>query len=140
MRVRSLISLSGSGIWCCYELWCRSQTWLRSGVAVAVAGSCCSDWPRSLGTSICCECGPKKAINQSFNQSINYMGLRVPKRGGHSMPLGQGHTGKHLGQSGGRREGRTWTRAFILVFVGRNKRLCGRLTNLTNLTNLNNFS
>ena len=25
MQVQSLDSLSGSGIWCCYELWCRSQ-------------------------------------------------------------------------------------------------------------------
>ena len=30
MRVRSLASLSGSGIWCCHELWCRSQMWLGS--------------------------------------------------------------------------------------------------------------
>ena len=34
--VRSLASLSGSGIWCCYELQCRSQTRLGSGIAVAV--------------------------------------------------------------------------------------------------------
>jgi len=81
----------------------------------------------------------KQSINHSINQSIIW-DSESPRGGGHSMPLGQGHTGKHLGQSGGRREGRTWTRAFILVFVGRNKRLCGRLTNLTNLTNLNNFS
>ena len=31
MRVQSLASLRGLGIWCCYELWCRSQTLLRSG-------------------------------------------------------------------------------------------------------------
>ena len=29
-------------------------------VAVAVAGSCSSDWTPSLGTSICYGCGPKK--------------------------------------------------------------------------------
>ena len=26
MRVQSLLSLSGLGIWCCCELWCRSET------------------------------------------------------------------------------------------------------------------
>ena len=35
--VRTLASLSGLGIWCCYELWCRLQMWLGSCVAVAVA-------------------------------------------------------------------------------------------------------
>ena len=42
----------------------RSQTWLGSGIAVAVAvavvGSCCSDWTPSLGTSICHRCGCKR--------------------------------------------------------------------------------
>jgi len=41
---------------------CRSQTWLRSDVAVAVAqarGSS-STWTPSLGTAICCGCGPKR--------------------------------------------------------------------------------
>ena len=37
MQVRSLASISGSGIQCCPELWYSSQTWLGSGVAVAVA-------------------------------------------------------------------------------------------------------
>ena len=62
MRVQSLASLSRSGIRHCHELQCRSQRQLRSGVAVAVvsAGSCSSDWTPSLGTSICCTCGPKK--------------------------------------------------------------------------------
>ena len=43
------------------KLWCRLQTWLGSGVAVAVvwAGSCSSDSPTSLGTSICCRSSPK---------------------------------------------------------------------------------
>ena len=36
MQVRSLASLSGSGIQRCCEPWCRSQTQLRSSVAVAV--------------------------------------------------------------------------------------------------------
>ena len=36
LRVRSLASLSGLGIWCCRELWCRSKTWLGSHVAVPV--------------------------------------------------------------------------------------------------------
>ena len=41
----------------------RLQTWLGSGKALAVAvpqaGSYSSDLTRSLGTSICCRCGPK---------------------------------------------------------------------------------
>ena len=36
------------------------QTRLRSGVAVAVPGSCSSNLTPSVGTSICCRCGPKK--------------------------------------------------------------------------------
>ena len=41
----------------------RSKTWLRSGIAVAVvyAGSYSSNLTPSLGTSICCRYGPKKA-------------------------------------------------------------------------------
>ena len=38
----------------CRELCCKSQTWLESGVAVAVVQVA------SLGTFICCICGPKK--------------------------------------------------------------------------------
>ena len=34
--------------------------WLGSHVAVAVAGSYSCDLTPSLGTSICCGCGPKK--------------------------------------------------------------------------------
>ena len=37
MRVRSLASLTGSGIRCCRELWCRSQIQLGFSVAVAMA-------------------------------------------------------------------------------------------------------
>ena len=50
---------------CCRELWCPLKSWLGShvavAVAVAVAGSGSSDLTPSLGTSICCRCGPKKA-------------------------------------------------------------------------------
>ena len=52
LLVRSLALLNGLRIWHCRKLWCRSQMWLRSGlavaVAVAVAGSCSSDWTPSL--------------------------------------------------------------------------------------------
>ena len=34
MRVQSLASLSGLGIWCSHDLWCRLQTRLGSHVAV----------------------------------------------------------------------------------------------------------
>ena len=64
MQVRSLASpLGGSGIQHCQELWCKLQTRLGAQVAVAVvwASSCSSDSIPSLGTSICCQCGPKKA-------------------------------------------------------------------------------
>ena len=64
MEVAGLIPslLSGLKIWHCHELWCRLQLRLRSCIAVAVvqAGSYSSDLTPSLGTSICCRCGPKK--------------------------------------------------------------------------------
>ena len=62
MQVRSLASVSGSGIHPCRELWCRLQTRLRFGVAmaVAVAGIYSSNLTPSLQTSICLRCGPKK--------------------------------------------------------------------------------
>ena len=46
----------------CHELWCRLQMRLRSWDAVAVVkvSSCSSDLTSSLGTSICCWCGPEK--------------------------------------------------------------------------------
>ena len=61
MRVQSLASLSGLGIWCCHELWFSSQMRLGSCIAVAVAqaGSCSSNSTPSLGTSICHQCSPK---------------------------------------------------------------------------------
>ena len=67
MRVRSLASLSGWRIGHCHELWCRSQTQLGSHVSVAVveAGGCSSEVTPSLGTSICCRCGPKKTKNKN---------------------------------------------------------------------------
>ena len=43
-------SLSGLRIRRCCELWCRSQMWLSSRS---------SDSASSLGTSMCCGCGPK---------------------------------------------------------------------------------
>ena len=62
MQVRSQASLSGLKIQCCRELWCRSQMQLGSSIAVAVAkaGSCCSDSTPSLRMSKCCRCSPKK--------------------------------------------------------------------------------
>ena len=60
IRVRSLASLSGSGICRCHELWCRLQKQLRSFVAVAVTVSCSPDSTPSLGTSICYRSSPKK--------------------------------------------------------------------------------
>ena len=73
-RVRSLASLSGLRIQRCRELWCRSQMWLGSGFAVAMvqAGSCSSNEIPSLGTSICCRCGPEKQTNkQTKNLKTN---------------------------------------------------------------------
>ena len=60
--VRSLALLSGLGIRCCHELWCGPQIRLRSCVVVTMgmAGSCSSNSTSSLGTSICCGCGPKE--------------------------------------------------------------------------------
>ena len=55
LRVRSLASLSGSGIQRGDELRCGSQTQLGSCMAVAVvqAGGYSSDSTPSLGTSLC---------------------------------------------------------------------------------------
>ena len=61
MRAHSLASLSGLSIWHCHTLQHRSQMQLGSGssVPVAKAGGYGSNLTPSLGTSICCECGPK---------------------------------------------------------------------------------
>ena len=76
LLVRPLALLRGLRMWYCHELWCRSQMWLKSCIAVAVAkaDSCGSDLTHSLGTSICRECSPKIAINQSINQSRKIKG------------------------------------------------------------------
>ena len=52
----------------CRELWCRLQTQLGSWVAVALvkAGGYSSNLIPSLGTSICCKCGPKKTKKKKF--------------------------------------------------------------------------
>ena len=66
IRVQSLASLSGVGIWHYHELWYRSQMWLRVAVAVVKAGSCCSNSTPSLETSICCASSPKKQKKKNF--------------------------------------------------------------------------
>ena len=69
-------SLSGLRLWPCCKVWCRLRIWLGSvAVAVALAGSCSSDLPPSLGTSICQGCSHKKKKNPNF---IYYMsGLQL---------------------------------------------------------------
>ena len=54
----------------CHELWCKLQTRLRSCVAVALveASGYSSDLTPSLGTSMCCWCGPKKTKSGSEKQ------------------------------------------------------------------------
>ena len=66
LQVQSLTSLSRLRIQCCHELCWRSQARLRSGVGL----SCSSDSTHSLGTSICCECGPKKQKQQQQKKPI----------------------------------------------------------------------
>ena len=62
MWIPFLTLLGGLRLGHCYELWCRLQMQIRSHVAVAVAeaGRCSSNLIPSLGTSICCEFGPKR--------------------------------------------------------------------------------
>ena len=76
MQVRSLALLSGLRIWHYHELQCRSQTQLRSGIAMAVAQTIgySSDLTPSLGTSICCRCGPKKTHTKKFQFSFPQLG------------------------------------------------------------------
>ena len=78
-RVRSLASLTRFKIWHCRELWCRSQTWLISGVAVALAQACSSSsyWTPSLGTSICCRCGPEKTKDKNKQTNKNTLEFKV---------------------------------------------------------------
>ena len=68
--VQSLASLSGLRIQCCCERWCRLKLWLGSGIAEAVTQACSysSDSTPSLGTSTCCESGPKKQNKQTNKQ------------------------------------------------------------------------
>ena len=73
MRVRSLAWLSGLRTWRCRELWCRLQTRLRSGVAVAVAGSYSSDSTPILGTSMC----HGTALNRQKQTNKNKPSLRT---------------------------------------------------------------
>ena len=72
-RIHEDASLGGLRTPCCRELWCRSQMHLRSHVAVASASSCNSNWTPSLGTSICCRCGPAKQ-----KQTSQGLGLESP--------------------------------------------------------------
>ena len=66
MQVQPLASLRGLRIQRCHELWCGWQTWLSSGgvVAVGQAGIHSSDSTPSLGTFVCCRCGPKETKNK----------------------------------------------------------------------------
>ena len=80
MQVWSLTLLSGLRIRCCCELQGRLWTRLGSGIAVTVvyARSCSSDLIPSLGTSICCECGPKKEkkkkiSSMKYNSKAQYL-------------------------------------------------------------------
>ena len=76
-RVKNLTSIhEDEGLILCLPQWVKGssvaascsvdrwQMWLGScialAVAVAVAANCSSDLISSLGTSICCRCGPKK--------------------------------------------------------------------------------
>ena len=78
IQLVSLASLSRLRIRRCHELYYRSQMQLRSYVAVAVVsvGSRSSDSTRSLGTSICHECGPKK--KKKKNYSLASLGVGGP--------------------------------------------------------------
>ena len=58
----------------CLGLWCRSQMQLGSRIAVAWASGCSSDSASSLGTSIYCNCSPKKQ-----KKKLSCLGLRSHK-------------------------------------------------------------
>ena len=57
---------SAVGIQCYRELWCRLQMRLRS----CMASGCSSDSAPGLGTSICCECGPKKKRKKNLKRPL----------------------------------------------------------------------
>ena len=65
----------------CHDLWRRLQMWLSSRVVVAVAsaGGCSADRPRSLGTTMCHGCGPKKT-KRSNKQTKENTGGEVGAR------------------------------------------------------------
>ena len=63
-QVRSLASLSGLRMQCCWKLLCRLPTWLRSHVA----GWLQLWFDPSLGTPICHEYGPKKQKYKQTNR------------------------------------------------------------------------
>ena len=75
IQVLSLASLSGLRIQRFPEPWYRSQTQLRSGVAVAVAGSCSSNLTLSLRISTCHRCDPKKEKTNN-NKNTNPKALK----------------------------------------------------------------
>ena len=89
LQVQSQALLHGLRIWGCCELWFRSQKWLRSCTAVAVAGSCSSNSTLSLGTSICCRCGPKKQKKQKKSSSVlcNVLLLCLENKCNHFGPV-----------------------------------------------------
>ena len=63
------------------ELWCRLQMWLGSHIAVSLAqaSSYSSNSTPSLGTSICCRCGPKKNNNNKKpHNNLNYFSIWAP--------------------------------------------------------------
>ena len=73
-------------LYCC-ELWCRLQMWVRSGVPMAVAGSCSSDLTPSLGTSICCGCcSAKKPKKKKEGSVLDLKVLRSQDRGSFCPP------------------------------------------------------
>ena len=55
------------------------ETWLGSCVAVAVAmaGSCSSDWTPSLGISTCHGCSPKKTKKDKQTPKISKLGVPI---------------------------------------------------------------
>ena len=69
----TLASFGGLRIQHCYVLWCRLQTQFGSHVAVAVVqanGYSFNSTP-SLGSSICCKCGPKKTKTKTKQIQMN---------------------------------------------------------------------
>ena len=79
MQVRSLASLSGLRIRRCHELWCKShdaaRIWCCCGCGVAAGHS--SDRTPSLGTSMCCWCGPKKTKKKKAKRKVTGDSLLV---------------------------------------------------------------